>query len=329
MGNILLNILFLVIGFVLLIKGADYFVDGAAAAAKLMKISTLVIGLTVVAFGTSAPELAVSLAAAIKGSNSIALGNVVGSNMLNFFLITGISAIITPIAAKPVVLKRDYTISLIAAALVFALGFIGQRLGRIDGIILTLCIIAYVVFLIISSKKAGDEGEDDFKTLSPIKCVLFILLGLTGVVLGGQLVVTGAQTIAKWLGMSEALIALTVVALGTSLPELVTSVMAARKGETDLALGNVLGSNIFNLLLILGVSATVRPMIPDTPLEIIGFNETMLDLGIFVIASIIFFFPVWKRKQFTRPIGVALVIFYAAYFAFIMMRNYGIIQIFN
>ena len=329
MGNILLNILFLIIGFVLLIKGADYFVDGAAAAAKLMKISTLVIGLTVVAFGTSAPELAVSLAAAVKGSNSIALGNVVGSNMLNFFLILGISAIITPIAAKKDVLSRDYTISLIAAALVFVLGFIGQRLGRIDGIILTACVIAYVVFLIISSKKKGDDGGEDFKTLSPIKCVLFILIGLAAVVLGGQLVVTGAQTIAKALGMSEALIALTVVALGTSLPELVTSIMAARKGETDLALGNVLGSNIFNLLLILGVSAVVRPMVPDTPAEIIGFNETMLDLGIFLIANLIFFVPIWKKKQFTRSIGIALVVFYAAYFAFIMMRNYGIINIFS
>ena len=329
MGNILLNILFLAIGFVLLIKGADYFVDGAAAAAKLMKISTLVIGLTVVAFGTSAPELAVSLSAAVKGSNSIALGNVVGSNILNFFLIMGISAIITPIAAKKVVLKRDYTISLVAAALVLVLGFAGLRLGRIDGIVLTACIIAYVVFLIISSKKSGQAGDDEeFKTLSPLKCVLFIIIGLAGVVLGGQLVVTGAQTIAAWLGMSEALIALTVVALGTSLPELVTSVMAAKKGETDLALGNVLGSNIFNLLLILGVSSAIRPMVPDTASEIIGLKETLLDLGIFLAASIIFFFPIWKKKQFTRPIGVALVIFYAAYFAFIMMRNYGMINIF-
>ena len=329
MDNIFLNILFLVIGFILLVKGADCFVDGAAAAAKLMKVSTLVIGLTVVAFGTSAPELAVSLAAAAKGSNSIAMGNVVGSNMLNFFLIMGISAIITPIAAKKNVLVRDYTISLIAAALVFVLGFIGQQLGRIDGIILTICIIAYVIFLIISSKKSGDEGEEDFKEMSPIKCVLFIIIGLAGVILGGQLVVTGAQTIAKWLGMSEVLIALTVVALGTSLPELVTSVMAARKGETDLALGNVLGSNIFNLLFILGVSSTIRPMAPDTPLEVIGFRETLLDLIIFLVASIIFIFPVWKKKQFTRPIGIALVLFYAVYFAFIMMRNYHIISIFT
>ena len=328
MNSILVNVLFLAIGFVLLIKGADCFVDGAASAAKLLKIPTLVIGLTVVAFGTSAPELAVSLVAAVKGSNSIALGNIVGSNMLNFFLIMGISAIITPIAAKKEVLSRDYTISLIAAALVFVLGFIGQRLGRIDGIILTACVIAYVVFLIISSKKSGDDGGDDFKAMSPLKCVLFILIGLAGVVLGGQLVVTGAQTIAKALGMSEALIALTVVALGTSLPELVTSVMAARKGETDLALGNVLGSNIFNLLLILGVSSAVHPMVPDTPAEIIGFKETMLDLGIFLVASAIFFIPIRKKKQFTRSTGVALVIFYAAYFAFIMMRNYGVINIF-
>ena len=329
MGNILLNILFLAIGFVLLIKGADYFVDGAAAAAKLMKVSTLVIGLTVVAFGTSAPELAVSLSAAIKGSNSIALGNVIGSNMLNFFLILGISAIITPLAAKKIVLARDYTISLIAAALVLILGFIGQRIGRIDGIILTACIVAYVVFLIISSKKSGDDSDgEEFKALSPLKCVLFILLGLAAVVLGGQLVVTGAQTIAAWLGMSEALIALTVVALGTSLPELVTSVMAAKKGETDLALGNVLGSNIFNLLMILGISSAVHPMVPDTASEVLGYKETLLDLGIFIAASVIFFFPIWKKKQFTRPIGVALVIFYAAYFAFIMMRNYGMINIF-
>ena len=326
--EILLNVLFLAIGFVLLIKGADCFVDGAAAAAKLMKIPTLVIGLTVVAFGTSAPELAVSLAAAIKGSNSIALGNVVGSNMLNFYLILGISAIITPLAAKKVVLVRDYTISLIAAALVLVLGLIGMGLGRIDGIILTICVISYVIFLIISSKKSGGEGGEDFETMPPLKCVLFILLGLAGVVVGGQLVVTGAQTIAKFLGMSEALIALTVVALGTSLPELVTSVMAAKKGETDLALGNVLGSNIFNLLFILGVSSAIRPMVPDGVTEIVEYRETLLDLGIFLIASVIFFFPIWKNKRFTRPIGIALVLFYAAYFAFIMMRNYGVINIF-
>lgn len=323
--EILLNILFLIIGFVLLIKGADCFVDGAAAAAKLMKISTLVIGLTVVAFGTSAPELAVSLAAAIKGSNSIALGNVVGSNMLNFFLILGISAIIMPIAAKKEVLSRDYAISLIAAALVLVLGFIGTGLGRVDGIILTACIIAYVVFLIISSKKTADKGGDDFKAMSPLKCTLFILIGLAGVVAGGQLVVTGAQTIAKFLGMSEALIALTVVALGTSLPELVTSVMAAKKGETDLALGNVLGSNIFNLLFILGASSAIRPMVPNTAAEIIEYRQTLLDLGIFIVASVIFFFPIWERKRFTRGIGIALLIFYALYFAFIMMRNYGVI----
>ena len=327
MNNIFLNILFLVMGFVLLIKGADYFVDGAASAAKLMKISTLVIGLTVVAFGTSAPELAVSLAAAINGSNSIALGNVVGSNFLNFFLILGISAIITPLAAKKDVLTRDYTISLIAAALVLALGFVGMRLGRIDGVILTACVIAYVVFLIISSKKSGDGGGEDFKAMSPIKCVIYILIGLAAVVLGGQLVVTGAQVIAKALGMSEALIALTVVALGTSLPELVTSVMAAKKGETDLALGNVLGSNIFNLLLILGVSAAVHPMIPLGN-AVIEYKETLFDLGIFLIASVIFFVPIWKKKQFTRPIGIALVVFYAAYFAFIIMRNYGVVSIF-
>ncbi len=327
MDNILLNVVFLAVGFVLLIKGADYFVDGAAAAAKLMKISTLVIGLTVVAFGTSAPELAVSLAAAVQGSNSIALGNVVGSNILNFYLILGISAVITPIVAKKEVLTRDYTISLIAAALVLVLGFIGLRLGRIDGIILAICIIAYVAFLIVSSKKSGAKsGDGDFKTLTPIKCVLYIILGLAAVVAGGELVVTGAKTIAKFLGMSEALIALTVVALGTSLPELVTSVMAAKKGETDLALGNVLGSNIFNLLFILGVSSAVHPMVPDAD-AVLEYKQTLVDLGIFLIASIIFFFPIWKNKRFTRGIGIALIIFYAAYFAFIMMRNYGVITL--
>ena len=324
--EILLNVLFLVIGFVLLVKGADYFVDGAAAAAKLMKISALVIGLTVVAFGTSAPELAVSLSAAVKGSNEIAMGNVVGSNMLNFYLILGISAVIVPVAAKKVVLKRDFVVSLAAALIVMVLGAFGTALGRIDGFVLTLCVISYVAALVIYSKKKGVESDEEFEVMSPIKCVLCIILGLAAVVLGGQLVVTGAQYIATILGMSETLIALTVVAFGTSLPELVTSVIAAKKGESDLALGNVLGSNIFNLLFILGLSSFIQPIVP-TGDAVMGFRETLLDLGILIVSSIVFLPFVYKKEKFTRKIGIAMLVFYVLYFAFIMMRNYGIINI--
>lgn len=323
----LLNLFFLAAGFFLLIKGADLFVDGAAAAARLMKISALVIGLTVVAFGTSAPELAVSLSAAVQGANSIALGNVVGSNILNFFLILGISAVITPIAAAKTVLNRDYVISLFAAALILVFGFIGTALERLDGIFLTLCIIAYVTSLIISAKKSGSapEARED-KPMPPLKCVLFILIGIAAVIAGGQLTVTGARNIAAFLGMSESLIALTVVALGTSLPELVTSVIAAKKGETDLALGNVLGSNIFNLLFILGVSAAIHPIVPGTA-ELTGYKETLLDLTVFLAASVVFLIPLYRTHKFTRSMGICMIVFYALYFTFIMLRNYNLINV--
>lgn len=323
---LLLNIFFLVAGFILLVKGADLFVDGAAAAARLMKISSLVIGLTVVAFGTSAPELAVSLSAAMAGSNGIALGNVVGSNIINFFLILGIGAAITPIAAPKTVLNRDYVISLFAAALILVLAFIGTGLQRLDGLFLTLCVIAYVVTLIVTSKRNNTPAAEEFSTMKPLKCVLFIIIGLAAVIAGGQLTVKGAQTIAQFLGMSENLIALTVVALGTSLPELVTSVIAAKKGETDLALGNILGSNIFNLLFILGTSSLIHPIIPAAS-AIMEYKETLFDLMIFLIASVLVMIPLYKKQSFTRPLGICMIVFYALYFTFIMLRNYGVIGI--
>lgn len=325
---IALDILFLVIGFVLLVKGADYFVDGAAALAKLFNIPTMVIGLTVIAFGTSAPELAVSLSAALAGSNAIAMGNVVGSNIMNFFLILGISAVITTIPATRKILKRDYLISLVAAVSMLVLGAVGMRLGRADGIVFLAAIILYVIMLIKSAKSGKETVEvEDIKSLPPLKCALYIILGLSAVVGGGELVVKGAKNLALALGMTETFVALTVVAFGTSLPELVTSVIAARKGQTDIALGNILGSNIFNLWMILGVSAAVHPIVPTVEM-IIQYKEPLFDLALLVIMSLILFVPLYKKEKFTRGTGVFMLVFYGCYFAFIMMRSYGIINLF-
>ena len=323
---IVLDILFLVIGFVLLVKGADFFVDGAAALAKLFNIPTMVIGLTVIAFGTSAPELAVSLSAALAGSNAIAMGNVVGSNMMNFFLILGISAVITAIPASRRILKRDYLISLVAAVSVLAAGVIGMKLGRLDGLIFLAALVLYMIML-LKDAKSNPAPEQDIKTLPPVKCVLYIVLGLEAVVGGGELVVKGAKELALALGMTETFVALTVVAFGTSLPELVTSVIAAKKGQTDIALGNILGSNIFNLWMILGVSAAVHPIVPAADM-MVQYKEPLFDLALLVAASLILFVPLYKKEKFTRTTGVFMLIFYAAYFAFIMLRSYGIITLF-
>ena len=308
----------LVIGFLFLVKGADCFVDGASSVAKKFRIPAFVIGLTIVAFGTSAPELAVSITAAMKGSNDIAIGNVVGSNIFNTLVVLGASAAITPIVVDKGMIKRDYPLSIFAAILlgVLALDTIFFKadvmsLGRLDGIIL---LIAFAGFMVMTVK-AGMEGrteEEEVEAMPMIKSLIFILLGLAGIVWGGDLSVEGAKEIARFFGLSEAIIGLTIVALGTSLPELVTSVIAAKKGESDIAVGNVIGSNIFNIFLILGVSSTILPMNVS--------NTYLYDIGMLVAVMVLTYLPIAKAKKVTRGMGIAMVLVYIAYTVYLIMR---------
>lgn len=314
-------IIFLIVGFLLLVKGADYFVDGASSIAKKLRIPSFVIGLTIVAFGTSAPELAVSLSAALKGSNDIAIGNVVGSNIFNTLVVLGASAAITPIAVEKEIIKKDYPLSIFVSILLgllsldmFQFHAPAMTLGRIDGIIL----LAVFAFFMYTTLKGGFitrlelEETEDKQNISLWKSILICILGLAGIIIGGDLSVDGAKEIARAFGLSEALIGLTIVAFGTSLPELVTSIIAAKKGESDIAVGNVVGSNIFNILLILGLSATILPMNVS--------SSYLYDIGILIIISLVTFIPIAKTKRVGRGMGITMVITYILYTAYLILR---------
>lgn len=315
----------LIIGFALLVKGADYFVDGASSVARKLHIPVFVIGLTVVAFGTSAPELAVSVTAALKGSNDIAIGNVVGSNIFNLLVVLGCSAAICPMAVEKGMIKRDYPLSILAAVVLGALsldtlfGAKETTIGRVDGIILLL-LFAGFMFLTLSiaqkerKNKLSEQEEDAKENIGkPIwTSLLFLALGLAGVIIGADLSVNGAKEIARGFGMSEAMIGLTIVAFGTSLPELVTSIVAARNGESEIAIGNVIGSNIFNILLILGVSGVIEPMSVS--------NTYIYDIGILIVVSILAFIPIAKTRRVGRGLGIAMCATYVAYMAYLFIR---------
>ena len=321
-----LNIILLLVGFAALIKGADWFVDGSAGLARTFRVPGVIIGLTIVALGTSAPELAVSTSAAIGGSNEIALSNVTGSNIFNLLAVLGVCAVIKPIPIERSILMRDFPLSIIAAIIVFAAVGIqiftgavslpvpmGETVGVVSrplGIALLVIFVAYIVFLVISARKNKTE-ESDAPSQPAWKSVLFILIGVVCIVLGGQLVVNNARAVAAVCGMSETLIGLTVVALGTSLPELVTSIVAARKGENDLAVGNVVGSNLFNLLFILGVSATIHPIT-------VNF-ASVLDLGILIVVSVITLI-FCLTKKISRVEGAVMVLLYLGTVAFAIVR---------
>lgn len=312
-----MNYLLLVIGFVLLIKGADWFVDGSASVARRLRIPTLIIGMTIVAMGTSAPELAVSTAASLKGNNSIAISNVVGSNIFNLMVVCGACALFRPLAVQPATLKKELPISILLSGLLLLLGYLNMTIGRLDGALLVLLFLGFLLWMISSARKARDDGqkeqeEKQERELPVWKCILFILGGIAAVVLGGDLVVDAASAIAESFGLSPTFIGLTIVAFGTSLPELVTSLAAAKKGDADMALGNVIGSNIFNILLILGVAAVVSPM------EVLTENltDTVLLLGMSVIVWIF----AWIKKSINRIEGIMLLLLYGAYVLYIGLR---------
>lgn len=319
---LILSILQLVIGFVLLVKGADYFVDGSSSLAKRFRIPSVVIGLTIVAFGTSAPELATSLSAAMKGSNDIAVGNVVGSNIFNTLIVLGASAAITPIAVSRGVIERDFPLSIFAAVLLAVLsldtvlfGKEQMEIGRFDGLILLVCFAAFLYLTVRQGLKGRAENEEEEIEALPLwKSLLFIALGLGAIVLGAAWAVDGAKAIAKVAGMSDALIGLTIVAFGTSLPELVTSVVAARKGESDIAVGNVVGSNIFNIFLILGASGTILPMTMD--------DSYVFDMIVLSLVMILSYIPIARTKKVSRSFGIIMIVAYVAYTAYLIVRNY-------
>ena len=324
--EMVLNIILLVAGFVALVKGADLFVDGSSSIAAIFKVPSVIIGLTIVALGTSAPELAVSTSAALKGSNEIALSNVVGSNIFNLLMVLGVCAVIKPLPITKVIKKRDFPLSIVVTAALFgvlALQMIGKvdfsavkmsdnvsEVSRIIGISLLVLFIIYIVILIISAIKNKTEGEPT-KTMSPLKSILFIIIGLALIIAGGQFVVNSAKYIAAAFGMSETLIGLTVVAFGTSLPELVTSIVASRKGENELAVGNVVGSNIFNMMFILGISAALHPIT-------VNF-ACMTDFAILIVASIMVFIFALKNK-INRVEGIVMILFYIATVVFAAVR---------
>ena len=316
------GIIFLIIGFVLLVKGADLFVDGSSSLANKLRIPGFVIGLTIVAFGTSAPELAVSLSAALKGSNDIAIGNVIGSNTFNTLMVLGTSAAISPIVVKKSMLKSDYPFSIIITALLgimcldaYLFGADKMIIGRVDGIILLFVFALFMFTTIRKSLMFRDEMSDneDVKLMPLPKSLLLTAIGLACIIFGGDMSVDGAKVIARGLGLSEAMIGLTVVAVGTSLPELVTSIIAAKKGKSDIAVGNVIGSNIFNILFILGTSAAILPMNVS--------NTYIIDVSILLVISIATFIPIAITKKISRGMGITMISAYALYMAYLIIRH--------
>lgn len=315
-----MSYLLLIIGFILLIKGADIFVDSASKIAKKLGIPSIIVGLTIVSIGTSAPELAVSIISAIKGSSSIAMGNVLGSNLFNSLMVLGGTAIIVPLLIKKEIIKRDYYVNLVATILVFILVFfVGKNniLSRVEGLFLITFTVIYILNLIKSVKGKEKEENKENKEINIVKNSIFSIIGVAGIVVGGDIVVDNATVIATSLGMSEKLVGLTIVAMGTSLPELVTSIVAAVKGEKDIALGNVLGSNIFNLLLILGGSAIISPFKVDSIL----INDFIILIIISFIIGILIFTTKKKVKTLGRYEGLLLLGLYIAYLTYIIIRN--------
>lgn len=361
------TIILLVVGFIFLIKGADFFVDGSSGIAKKLRIPSLIIGMTIVAMGTSLPELAVSLTASLADNNELAVSNVVGSNLFNLLVVIGFCAVVKTVPVKKETVKKDFPISIGTTVLMLVLGLLGMSLGHLDGIIFLVFFVLFLVSMVRAALKArvrekeeeirskkkltADEASDNGvsaaagegmsmtdaehsasiasessdisaaessdsavpeKQLSIPKCIIFMIIGVIGIILGGDWVVDSASNIAAAFGLSQNLIGLTIVAIGTSLPEFVTSVVAAKKGEVQLAIGNALGSNIFNVLMILGVSAAISP---------IGFNlENMIDILILLAASLLVW--VFARTQGTvkRREGIIMIAIYAAEMVYIILR---------
>ena len=312
--NLFVAVLALVAGFVLLVKGADFFVDGAVGIASRFGIPQLVIGLTIAAMGTSMPEAAVSITSALKGSAGITVGNVVGSNIMNILVILGLTAVIAPIAVKKSTRNIEIPGMILIMVLFLVFGYTGGEIVRYEGIILWAVFIGYLGYLFWIAKHNKDEEEEDEhakKWSLPVQLIA-IVGGIAAIVFGSDLAVDGATAIAKAFGMSDRVIGLTIVALGTSLPELVTSVTAARRGKADLAIGNIVGSNIFNILFVAGTTALITP--------VVFASKFVVDSIIAIAAAVLLLVCVCnKDMKLKRPAGVIMLVCYAGYLAYLLI----------
>ena len=300
--------LLVLIGFAMLIKGADIFVEGASSIAKRFHIPEMIIGLTIVAMGTSLPELSVSFISALNGQSDMSIANAIGSNIFNLLMILGVSSFIKTLPIKESSLG-DILVLISATLLLFVLASFGHSLVWFDGLIM-LCLFAYFIRNMI--KESKNNNEENSKPLSMIKTIIFIILGAVGIICGGNLVVNGATTIAQIFGMSDNLIGLTVVALGTSLPEFATSVMATKKGKLDIAIGNVIGSNIFNILFVLGISSLFNALTISA--------VTLIDVFFSLFITIALLCVVCKFKRIGKLSGVTFIILYISYMIFTIIR---------
>lgn len=308
--DIFIAVLLLIAGFVLLIKGADWFVDGAAGIAARFGIPQLVIGLTIVAMGTSAPEAAVSITAATSGNAGITIGNVLGSNIMNILVILGITSVITAIAVQKSTIRYELPFMLVITLLLMWLGWTGNEIVFWEGVVLWVFFLIYLTYLFIMAKK-GQVDEEEEKNRALWLQIAMLVAGVAGIVLGSDLTVDNASKIAAALGMDDRLIGLTIVAFGTSLPELVTSITAARKGKADIAIGNIVGSNIFNILFVVGTTALITP-VTFKP----GF---LIDSVVAVAAGVLLWVGVLKEQKLKRPVGIIMLVAYAAYFIYLLV----------
>ncbi len=305
----ILQVFLLAAGFLFLVKGADWFVAGAAGIAKKMRISQLIIGLTIVAMGTSMPEAAVSITAALDKNAGIAVGNVVGSNILNILIILGITSIITNVAIQSSTLKYEIPFMIGITIILMLFGITGSKITFIEGCIFLILFIAFLVYLFVMSQKGDVQDETVIKDNPVWKCLLLIIIGIILIIKGSDFAVSGATEIARYFGISERFIGLTIVALGTSLPELVTSVTAAKQGNAGIAIGNIVGSNIFNILFILGATAVICPV----PFE----SKFIVDTGIAILSAVLLLIGTLKHKELRRPFGIVMLLCYAAYFIYL------------
>ena len=312
-AGIIIQVVLLLVGFVFLIKGSDFFVDGASSIASLLKIPTIIVGLTIVALGTSAPEAAVSITSSLTGSNALAVSNVIGSNLFNMLMVIGISALLSNLVMEKSVLEKDLPF-LVGITLLWAIFIvIGWDITNLEGIILLIILVLYISFLVYNTRKSGEAKEVEEPKFTLPKSIIFILVGLAGIVLGGDLVVDSASAIAIALGMSETLVGLTIVAIGTSLPELVTSITALKKGENQLVIGNVIGSNIFNILFVLGASSAISAI----PLD----SSMLIDVVFMLAVTVLCFIFGKTQEKYDKKEGAILVVLFIVYMAFAILRN--------
>lgn len=304
-----LQVFILLVGFLLLVKGADWFVEGAAGIAKKLGIPQLIIGLTIVAMGTSMPEAAVSITAALQANAGITIGNIVGSNILNILIILGVTALITNVAIQKSTLYYEIPYMIVITIVLMIFGITGGEITFIEGIIFWMLFIVFLGYLFVMSKKGNSQEDEEVKDIPVWKCILFMLVGGVMVVKGSDFAVSGASAIARFFGMSERFIGLTIVAFGTSLPELVTSVTAAKKGNAGIAIGNIVGSNIFNILFVIGTTA----LICTVPFE----SKFIIDTIIAIASGAVLWLGTYKNRELRKPCGIVMLLGYVAYFIYL------------